>query len=103
VNIGDVVLIYDDTPRVQWKLAMIKQVNKGVDGLIQSANVRTTTGRTNRSIARLYPLDVTTKEEMSKPTTVSKPDNTVEQLTSASHPQPRPVRQAVLKGHEKVQ
>jgi len=34
---------------------------------------------------------------------VSKPDCTAEQLTSASHPQSRPVRQAALQGCEKVQ
>jgi len=64
VKIGDVVLMHDDTPRVQWKLAVIEQVNKGADGLIRSANVRTTTGRTSRPIPRLHPLEVTAKEEM---------------------------------------
>ena len=36
VKVGDVVLIHDDTPRIQWKLAIIEQVNKGADGLIRS-------------------------------------------------------------------
>jgi len=58
-KVGDIVLIHDDVPRVQWKLAVIEGVNKGADGLIRSANVRTSTGRTNRPIARLYPLEVT--------------------------------------------
>jgi len=62
VKVGDVVLIHDDTPRVQWKLAVIEGVNKGADGLIRSANVRTSTGRTNRPIAKLYPLEVTATE-----------------------------------------
>ena len=44
VKIGDVVLVYDDTPRIKWKLAVIVGVNKGADGLIQSADTYTTTG-----------------------------------------------------------
>ena len=59
VKIGDVVLVHDDTARVNWRLVVIESVNKGEDGLIRSANIRTTTGRTNRPIARLYPLEVT--------------------------------------------
>ena len=47
VKVGDIVLIHDDTPRVQWKLSVVEQVNKGTDGLIRSANVRTATGTTN--------------------------------------------------------
>ena len=34
VNVGDIVLVHDDTPRVNWKLAVIQQVIKGKDGLI---------------------------------------------------------------------
>jgi len=81
-KVGDVVLIHDDTPRLQWKLAVMEQVNKGADGLIHSANVRTTTGRTNWPIARFYPLDVTAIRKKCG----IEPDNTVEQLTSASNP-----------------
>ena len=62
VKIGDVVLVHDDTPRIKWRLAVIEGVNKGADGLIRSADIRTTTGRTNRPIARLYPLEVTVSD-----------------------------------------
>ena len=62
VKVGDIVLIHDDTPRVQWKLAVIEQVNKGADGLICSANVRTSTERTNQPIVRLYLLEITATE-----------------------------------------
>ena len=43
-GVGDVLLIHNDTPRMQWKLAIIEGLNKGEDGLIRSANVRTFTG-----------------------------------------------------------
>lgn len=59
VNVGDVVQIHDDVPRSQWRLAVIEEVNRGDDGYIRSVTVRTTNGKTNRPIARLYPLEVT--------------------------------------------
>jgi len=58
VKIGDIVLVHDDTARVNWKLAVIESLNKGVDDMIRSANIRTTSGRTNHPIAHLYPLGV---------------------------------------------
>ena len=62
VKSGDVVLIQDDTPCMNWKLAVVERLNKGADGLTHSADIRTSTGRTNRPIAKLYPLEVTAAE-----------------------------------------
>ena len=62
VHIGDVVQIHDDTPRSQWKLAVIEELARGEDGHIRSVTVRTASGRTNRPIARLYPLEVSANE-----------------------------------------
>ena len=59
VNVGEVVLIHDDIPRVHWKLAVIKEVVKGKDGLIRSAVIRTANGITNRPITKLYPMEIT--------------------------------------------
>ena len=62
VKIGDMILVHDDTPRIKWKLGVIEGVNKGADGLIQSAVIQTTTGKTNQPIAHLYPLEVRASE-----------------------------------------
>ena len=59
IKVGDVVLIHDDGPRVQWKLAVIEKLSEGGDGLIRAADVRTSSGKTNRPITKLYPLEVT--------------------------------------------
>ena len=59
VKAGDVVLVHDDTPRVNWKYAVIESVIKGNDGLIRAVNIRTSTGKTTRPITKLYPLEVT--------------------------------------------
>ena len=70
VRVGDVVLIHDDTSRVHWRLAVIERLNKGADGLTHSADIRTSTGKTNRPIAKLYPLEVTAAEVPSRDITV---------------------------------
>jgi hypothetical protein len=56
--VGVVVLIHADKPRTYWKLGVVEEVNRGNDGLVRSANVRTAKGRTNRPITRLHPLEV---------------------------------------------
>jgi len=62
VKVGNVVLIHDDNPRVNWKLALVTSSNRGRDGLVRSVNLHTANGTTNRPITRLHPLEVQTKE-----------------------------------------
>ena len=94
VRVRDIVLVHDDTPRIKWKLAVIEGLNKGSDGLIRSANIRTANGKTNRPIARLYPLEVTAAE----PT-----KDTVQQSTDTDTPtSSRPVRDAARKSRDQV-
>ena len=52
VKVGDIVLIHDDTPRMQWRLAMIEEVIRGLDGLVRAAKIRTSSGKTNRPLAK---------------------------------------------------
>ena len=42
VKVGDVVLMHDDTPKMQWRLAVIEEVIKGLDGFVRAARIRTT-------------------------------------------------------------
>ena len=58
INIGDVVLVHDDKPRIKWKLAVIENLTEGKDGHVRSTDIRTANGKTNRPIAKLYPLEV---------------------------------------------
>ena len=55
---GDVVVVHDDCPRLQWKLAVIDDLVEGNDGLICSAHISTANHKTSRPITRLYPLEV---------------------------------------------
>ena len=55
IKTGDIVLIHDDKPRIDWRLAVMIPGN---DGLTRAANICTSTGKTNRPISKLYPLKV---------------------------------------------
>ena len=60
IKVGDVVQIYDETPRLQWKLATIQELITGNDGYTRAAMIRTCSGLiTSRPITKLYPLEVT--------------------------------------------
>ena len=61
------MLVHDDTPRVKWRLAVIEDVLVGEDGLIRAVNIRTSTGKTNRLVTKLYPLEVTVSEPIVVP------------------------------------
>ena len=50
VKVGDVVVMHDDSPRVNWKLAFVTSINRGRDGLVRSVNLSTANGTTNRPI-----------------------------------------------------
>ena len=96
IKIGDVVLVHDDTARVNWRLAVIESLNKGEDGLVRSANIRTTTGRTNRPIARLYPLEVTAADQSTDEITTDDQNQMTDNNTT------QPVRRAAERSRTRV-
>ena len=59
---GDVVVVHDDCPRLQWKLAVVDDLVEENDGLIRSAHISTANHKTSRPITtritRLYPLEI---------------------------------------------
>jgi len=104
VKIGDVVLVHDDTPRIRWKL---EGVNKGADGLIRSADIRTANGKTNRPISRLYPLEVTASETTETTIDTTQTDGTEMSTSSSNSDEPastsiRPVHDAARREREQV-
>ena len=62
ITVGDVVLVQDDGPRINWRLAVVEELIVGRDGLVRAAHVRTVNGRTNRPISKLCPLEVCSTE-----------------------------------------
>ena len=70
---GDIVLVYDDTPRSTWKMGRIQELYKGNDGHERSTRVRTQGRDITRALYKLYPFELTIIEE-------SNPDETAEDL-----------------------
>ena len=66
INVGDVVQIQEDSPRVNWKLAVIEELVHGNDGMVRSVKLRTTNGLTNRPVSKLYPLEVSPPRSQDK-------------------------------------
>ena len=95
VKVGDVVQIHDEGSRLGWRLAVIEELITGKDGLIRAASIRTSTGRTNRPIIKLYPLEVVSAETTTSPTLhdhEDTPDDTQEENLTVT--QKRPPRHA---------
>ncbi|XP_065895991.1 uncharacterized protein [Dysidea avara] len=106
VKPGAVVLVHDDTPRISWRLAVVEDTIAGEDGLVRAANIRTSTGKTNRPVAKLYPLEVTAADPLLRRVStvqdksVNSDDQAVNQEESSL--QRRPVRTAAIRGRQQV-
>ena len=50
-------------PRTRWHLAVIEELIEGLDGFTRVTKIRTKTDKTNRPIAKLYPLEVSVVNE----------------------------------------
>jgi len=95
-NVGDVVQIHGDCPRIQWRLGVIVQLNKGADGLVCSVQLRISTGRTNCPIAKLYPLEIIATDVLPS----NSNDDSGQQTTC--NRSSRPIHQAVIRGRERA-
>jgi len=58
VQIGDVMLIHDDGPRLHWRLSVIDSLIQGNDGFVWLVNVHTINRVMSRPISRLYPSEI---------------------------------------------
>ena len=58
-NVGDVVLVHGDSPRLSWKLGRIEKLHSSDDGVVRSASLRVGSkkGLIERPIKVLYPLE----------------------------------------------
>ena len=76
IRVGDIVIVHDDVPRNKWRLAIVKELQRGRDNLVRAAYIQTTTGVTSRPITKLYPLEINVKptcDNRSEPQTESQP------------------------------
>lgn len=115
IKVGDIVLVHDDTNRINWKLAVIEGLITGNDGLTRAADIRTATGKTNRPITKLYPLELSSANtETTIPDPPSKgqatvnenksesKENHVDTSTTATHSGGRTQRDAAKKARKQM-
>jgi len=57
IKVGDVVIVRDEKPRMQWKLALVEGLIKGRDDLARAAHIKIGNYRTTRPIVKLYSLE----------------------------------------------
>ena len=96
VKPGEVVLVYDESPRSTWKMAIVEELMTGKDRLARAVKIKTAQGRTNRPIAKLIPLEVSTPE-VDGPSSVAQ-----EETTTVRDTVERPHRAAAQQGRERV-
>ncbi|UYV82752.1 hypothetical protein LAZ67_22000735 [Cordylochernes scorpioides] len=65
LRIGEIVLIgNEDQKRIDWPMAKIEELIPGRDGKIRVARVKTKRGVLIRPIQKIYPLEVTSEEDI---------------------------------------
>ena len=77
IRVGDVVVVHDEKPRIQWRLAIVEELIKGRDNLICAAHIRMSTYKTTRPITKLYPLEVSNPDEMNSQKASEEPNDRV--------------------------
>lgn len=93
IQVGDIVLVHDETPRQTWKMAVVKELIRGNDGLVRAARIKTKNIDTTRPIVKLYPLEINSTND----------DETEDHQQTVCVPtEIRPRRQASLKTSENI-
>ena len=65
---------------------------QGLDGHVRVANIRTKTGKTNRPIAKLYPLEITAQTEQLVPKSRNEDDEQPQQESSRNNKRKAAIR-----------
>ena len=106
IKVGDVVLVHDDIPRAKWKMAVVEQLIQGKDGYTRAANIRHSMGKTNRPIAKLYPLELSStnsdSNEVQHATTNTATSDVVGQSSTDSINSTRPTRNSATMARQKI-
>ena len=85
-ELGDIILISEDRPRLFWKLGKVMQFIEDRDGSVRSAVIQTANGTSIRPVKDLFPM------EINSPVINDEEDNLSVQELDVS----RPKRQAAL-------
>ena len=58
------VIIHNDSTHTTWKMAVVKDLIAGGNGLVRAETLRTANGTTKRLITKLYPLELNETESL---------------------------------------
>ncbi|VDI09705.1 Hypothetical predicted protein [Mytilus galloprovincialis] len=96
IQIGDIVQIHNESPRVNWKLGIVNELIRGNDGHVRAARIQTSNGETSRPIVKLFPLEVSgTHSDATSDHIDEQHEDTIQRST-------RPKRNASIKAREKI-
>ncbi|XP_063400135.1 uncharacterized protein LOC134684760 [Mytilus trossulus] len=90
IKVGDVVLVHDESTRINWKMVIVTELIRGNDGFVRAAKIKMKNTETTRPIVKQYPLEITCNSEK---------DDTCEQSTTQDI---RPRRLASVKAGERI-
>ena len=91
---GDVILLNVEKPnRENWPLGRVLKLNKDQDGIIRSVLVKTSKGEYLRSLDKIVPMEVRSKNDIIVNNSIPLPQEPVIKLT-------RPRRQAAARAEE---
>jgi len=75
-QIGDIVQIHDEGPRVLWNLGRVVELHEGKDGHVRSVKLKTRGGTVSRPVTLLYPFEVQAREPVENSPEVPGPELT---------------------------
>ena len=96
------VIIHDDIPRTNWKLAVVEKLITGLDGITRAAEIRTMNRRTNRPITKLFPLEVNENDSSPETQVVTPPDASSDIQPTVNPSRDRPTRDATIAARKKL-
>ena len=102
INVGDVVLVHNDCPRINWNMAVVESLVKDSDGLVRSVNIRTKNGATNRPVSKLYLLELSEQVSNATEYSGSQEDYTIANSLDVSSTNHRPHRSAAQRAQQQL-
>ena len=109
IKLGDVVIVLDDKPRMQWRIAVVEKLITGKDNLARAAHIRIETYKTTHPIVKLYPLEVSSEDDVSQAVTDNTSDESTQHMKDTQAPSndttssgTRPRRNAAAKALQKI-
>ena len=86
IKLGNVVIVHDDKPRMQWRLAVVEKLITGKDYLVRAALIRMGTYETTHPIFKLYPLEVSSEDDIFQAVTDNTSDESTQHLKDTQAP-----------------